>query len=51
VDPDQLLTDIRAEMDRIRQRKTKDPATLVDLIDNLDEWLCRGGFLPFEWNR
>jgi hypothetical protein len=38
-------------MDRIRQRKATDPGPLVDLIDDLDEWMCRGGFPPAEWDR
>jgi hypothetical protein len=24
---------------------------LADLTENLDEWLCRGGFLPDAWRR
>jgi hypothetical protein len=27
-----------------------DADRMVELIDALDGWLCRGGFLPVGWN-
>lgn len=52
MDPDATLAQIR---ELITQQQTDDlndtdTANLVELIDSLDEWLTKGGFLPTEWN-
>jgi hypothetical protein len=29
---------------------TSDAAELVELVDSIDEWMTKGGFLPTEWS-
>jgi hypothetical protein len=53
MDPDAALAQIRELI--IKQQtecelSESDAADLVELIDGLDEWLTKGGFLPTEWN-
>ena len=54
MDPDNALTQIRELITKHQtsgeEMSTSDAAELVLLVDNLDEWLTKGGFLPTEWN-
>lgn len=54
MDPDDALTQIRELITKHQtsgeEMSTSDAADLVELIDGLDEWLTKGGFLPTEWN-
>lgn len=54
MDPDATLAQIRAliiqHQTSSEEMSTGDAADLVDLVDSLDEWLTKGGFLPTEWN-
>ncbi len=60
VDPDKLLTEIRILVARIyRHWEAQEilpsgqldvtACRLAELIDMLDEWICRGGFPPGDW--
>lgn len=62
MDPERALAEIRAIMERIRQREQQypddDPRTTVELaseaahkFNDLDAWLKGGGFLPKDWSR
>lgn len=54
MDPDDTLTQIRELITKYQtsaeEMSTSDAAELVLLVDGLDEWLTKGGFLPTEWN-
>jgi hypothetical protein len=54
MDPDETLTQIRTLITNYQtsaeEMSTSDAAELVFLVDELDEWLTKGGFLPTEWN-
>lgn len=55
MDPNACLNEIR----RLTAKRNNDPAsfdsfdaaTLCELVDGLDLWMTRGGFLPEEWER
>lgn len=47
MDPDEALKRIRALYDADHDSYTAEE--LIDLIQGLDEWLSRGGFLPKAW--
>jgi hypothetical protein len=48
MDPTTVLADIRA-MIADYQQGTVPSFHLLDLVDGLDRWLTRGGFLPDQW--
>jgi hypothetical protein len=57
VDPDETLKEIRRLSAIVRDRcdRGEDPdvdgsaAELAEAVQNLDEWLSKGGFLPAAW--
>jgi hypothetical protein len=60
LDPNKTLSDIRAVVRRIHQAEdndasaediARDAGELATLVQALDEWLTRGGFLPDAWRR
>jgi hypothetical protein len=54
MDPDATLTQIRnliiQHQTSAEEMSTSDAAELVELVDSLDEWMSKGGFLPTEWS-
>lgn len=54
MDPDACLNAIRRVVARIVNDgavcATADTERLAELVDALDEWITRGGFLPSAWN-
>jgi hypothetical protein len=54
MDPDATLAQIRnliiQHQTSAEEMSTSDAAELVELVDSLDEWMTKGGFLPTEWN-
>lgn len=55
MDPDANLKEQRAILARLdsdeTQTPTRDLFRLAELVQALDEWLTRGGFLPAGWKR
>jgi len=53
MDPNANLAEQRRLVDRINSGKASkgDLARLADLVDSLDAWLSKGGFLPTAWER
>lgn len=58
MDPDACLKEIREIKDEINSGKFQQPFAIADrgyrlaeLIDSLDNWITRGGFLPKDWRR
>jgi hypothetical protein len=61
MDPNEALERIRSYADSIRDGLDNDLLTvteltasireLLDYFHGLDEWLCKGGFLPDAWQR
>jgi hypothetical protein len=54
VDPDAALERIRkivARADAPATDPVADHNELVDLIDGLDRWMSKGGFLPTDWRK
>lgn len=51
MDPNETLNTIRAEVHEILFGDKPDPDALAEAVNNLDEWLSRGGFLPNEWTQ
>jgi hypothetical protein len=49
MDPDAALREIRALVHEQLHGDKPDPDRLAELIDGLDGWLDRGGFLPRAW--
>lgn len=49
MDPNALLTRLRAEVTSHREHGDGDASALVDAFEALDEWLSRGGFPPASW--
>jgi len=51
MDPDANLREPQTIAHRIIENHyTQDDAErLADLVSAMDDWLCRGGFLPREW--
>ena len=55
MDPTECLAEIR----RLTAKRNNDPssfdtvdaAMLCELVDGLDAWLTKGGFLPSQWRR
>lgn len=52
MDPDATLAEIRQLNEKAKQAPLgiEDTDQLSILIEALDEWLTKGGFLPTEWN-
>ncbi len=54
MDPDQALKEIREVIDRVKKWPDDDLALQLDkimeMVEALDRWLSRGGFLPHAWN-
>lgn len=57
MDPNSCLTHMRAmandillTLDAEKVPTTDDVEELAEMIQNLDEWIRRGGFLPDDWN-
>ena len=54
MDPNQTLTEIRALAAHVAMTEEwdrDDAKELATLVQALDEWLSRGGFLPEAWER
>jgi hypothetical protein len=53
MDPNETLKRIRQIAGRFEkgQARNQDGPELADLIDALDGWISRGGFLPRDWAR
>lgn len=52
MDPNATLTELRALTAANRDREfvsDHDATRIIELVDALDEWLTRGGFLPSAW--
>lgn len=58
MDPDKCLEDIRESISLFRDKKERgDPwefttpiaEEIVDMVQDLDEWLTKGGFIPQDW--
>jgi len=47
----QLVKKIMRAVDKDKPVELDDVDRLVDLVDALDGWLSRGGFLPRRWER
>lgn len=53
MDPNATLAHIRelnAQMSTHGELDGEETSLLVELIENLDDWLSKGGFLPEPWN-
>lgn len=54
MDPNATLTEIRELAYRIVEERDSRESTydrLAELVQALDEWITRGGFLPNDWKR
>lgn len=52
MDPDAALEEVRRIVARADAEGTdivEDYNRLIDLIDGLDQWISRGGFMPKVW--
>jgi hypothetical protein len=52
MDPNTTLRELREVAQRLRITGRPDPADVdraVELFDELDGWMCKGGFLPVQW--
>jgi len=49
MDPDATLAEIRALIKAAPLDECWD--RLAELIESLDEWISRGGFLPSDWDQ
>lgn len=52
MDPDANLRETRALLSRIRETAPPDPEDinkLCELVETMDDWLCRGGLIPAPW--
>lgn len=56
MDPNANLEEIRRLIESLREDTfdreddiSDDVLHLLDLVESLDRWICRGGFLPSEW--
>ena len=50
MDPDAALADIRHTIQEYnRGREDLDLGELIDLIDGLDQWISKGGYMPVAW--
>ncbi len=54
MDPDANLKEQRDLLRKFRKRNrltAGEAARLAELVDSLDEWISRGGFLPEAWRQ
>jgi hypothetical protein len=53
MDPNETLDQLLAIAERIHDgdERPHDAGELADLLDNLDHWLSKGGFLPDRWKK
>jgi len=53
MDPNETLKMIRSRIRRLNvgQPFRNDGEELAELVEALDEWLTKGGFLPSDWER
>lgn len=60
MDPDECLAQLRSQSADIQRQidrgefdydTEKTVSRLLDLIDSLDGWLTKGGFLPNQWQQ
>lgn len=59
MDPDQVLLDLRNALYRLRQAEEQESSSdqlyaghdLADGFEAMDEWMSKGGFLPFGWRQ
>lgn len=55
MDPNTLLHRVRTLVEKVKDpyfNAAKDPQTPLDLanaVDDLDEWITKGGFVPAAW--
>lgn len=49
MDPNEALKKIR-ELLKIRRLSREESAELQELVEGLDEWITKGGFLPSSWS-
>lgn len=49
--PDESLAEIRSLLSPPRSLNHVESLRLAELVDQLDDWLTHGGFLPTEWRR
>lgn len=54
MDPNAALKQIRdiilrMKRDHVRKHVSVEVDDLVDVVEGLDEWLSKGGFLPDDW--
>jgi hypothetical protein len=47
----ELVRDIRRYIENEGRAPTDDTDRLVDLVEALDEWIVKGGFLPRDWRQ
>lgn len=59
MDPDRALEDLRADIQNFRDRKERGESwsttaplaeDIIDEIQNIDEWIMSGGFIPTSWS-
>jgi hypothetical protein len=50
MDPNEALQDIRATMAAYFNGDTDDFEHILDRVEALDEWLSKGGSLPYAWS-
>jgi len=53
MDPNENLKMIRSRVGRLNSGNPdrNDGEELAELVEALDEWLSKGGFLPVDWER
>lgn len=51
MDPDATLTELRELYNDYQDGIPVDGERVIDLFDELDNWLMDGGFLPRAWRR
>lgn len=51
MDPNETLRRIRSEVGKIlNENDWVNPEVLAELVRDLDQWITRGGSLPYSWN-
>lgn len=51
MDPDTNLAEIRKLLSEHYREGTTDYGRLADLVDSLDNWMAKGGFMPSSWEK
>jgi hypothetical protein len=49
MDPNETLRKIRSMLETREGGEVENSDILAELMESLDEWLSKGGFLPDEW--